>query len=206
MTELSRFVDRPANPEVFGLSTLDTVSCALGGAIILMILMSSFIERGAQVTITEYRQIFQKGVGEPAPPPRDTGNGDAAGADKASKLSNLATLFLDFEVTGAEPIKPKPTRGSPDVCKNTKVSILKPPKAHYPGEDADGRSALVIWADKRCTKLTIDLDLDRGRIPPRCTATLVTGAHFQVKSFAPCLPRFRLRGAGNQVFVFRRAP
>ena len=204
MTELSRFVDRPANPEVFGLSTLDTVSCALGGAIILMILMSSFIERGAQVTITEYRQILQIGVGQPAPSPPDAGHGDAAGADKASKLSNLATLFLDFEVTGAELIKPKPTPGSKDVCENTRVSILKPPKAHYPGENADGRWAVVIWGDKRCPKLTIDLN--QGRIPPSCTATLVTGAHFQVQPFSSCRPPFRLRGAGNQVFVFRRAP
>ena len=204
MTELTRFVDRPVNPEVFGLSTLDTVSCALGGAIILMILMSSFIERGAQVTITEYRQVFQEGVGEGAARPWVTVNGDEASADKASKLSNLATLFLDFEVTGAELKKPRPTPDSPDVCENSRVSILNPPKAHYPGEIADGRWAVVIWGDKRCPTLTIDFN--HGRIPPSCTATLVTGAHFQVKSFPSCRPPFRLRGAGNRVFVFRRAP
>ncbi len=204
MSDISRHVRRSSSPEVFGLSTLDTVSCALGGAIILMILMSSFIERGAPVQITEYRQIFQKGDGDPEPPPVDPPDGGNGGGGKTVKLSNLATLFLDFEGTGASTEDLKPTLSSSAGCTRKRVSILKPPSQHYPDEHASVRWALVIWADTGCKSFTLDLELKS--MPPACTATLVSGAHFDVKSFRPCHPRFRLRGSGNQVYVFRRVP
>lgn len=205
MTDMSRHVRRSTSPEVFGLSMLDTVSCALGGAIILKILMSSFIEPGAQVEITEYRQIYQKGGGIPVSHAPVNENGIDTGEGQVSKISNLATLFLDFQATGEISTEDlKPTLYSPAGCKGGRVSILKPPSQHYPNEHADDRWALVIWADAACRSFTLNLKLET--VPAACTATLVSGAHFDVKSFRPCRPRFQLRGSGKQVYVFRRAP
>ena len=205
MTDMSRHVRRSTSPEVFGLSMLDTVSCALGGAIILKILMSSFIEPGAQIEITEYRQIHQKGSGTPVQPAPPIVNGIKPGEVQTSKISNLATLFLDFQATGGVSTEDlKPTLSSSAGCKGGSVSVLKPPSQHYPDEHAEDRWALVVWADAECRSFTLNLELET--VPPACTATLVSGAHFDVKSFRPCRPRFQLRGSGKQVYVFRRAP
>ena len=204
MTDISRHARRSSSPALLGLSTLDTVSCALGGAIILMILMSSFIEPGAEVEITEYREIYQKGAGTPGPTAPDAGKSIETGEGQTSQVSNLATLFLEFQGAGVSTKDLEPTLSPSTGCKDSRVSILKPPEGHYPGEHADRRWALVVWADTDCDSFTLELELET--VPRACTATLVSGAHFDVKSFRPCRPRFELGGSGKQVYVFRRAP
>ena len=204
MSDISRHARRSTSPELLGLSMLDTVTCALGGAIILMILMTSVIEPGAQVEITEYRRIHQAGAGTPGPPASDAGEGIDSGQGQASKLSNLATLFLDFEGAGVSTKDLRPGLSQSKECEDATVSILKPPEGHYPGEQGERRWALVVWAESSCKSFTLDLELES--VPQACTATLVSGAHFEVKSFRPCRPHFELRGRGKQVVSFRRAP
>ena len=184
---------------------LDTVSCALGGAIILMILMSSFVEPGARVEITDNRQINQKGTGDPGLTAPDTEDGIESGEGQTSEISNLATLFLDFQGTEVSTKDMKPTLASSTGCNDGRVSVLKPPGQHYPGEHSERRWALVVWADADCKSFALDLEVEPEILPRTCTATLVSGAHFDVKSFRPCRPRFELRGVGKQVYTFRRA-
>ena len=204
MTDISRYARRSSRPVLLGLSTLDTVSCALGGAIILMILMSSFVEPGAEIEITEYREIYQTGAGTPGPTPPGTENGTDTGEGQTSQIANLATLFLDFQGDGTSTKGLEPTLVPSTGCKDSRVSILKPPERHYPSEHADRRWALVVWADTDCESFTLKFELET--VPTACTATLVSGAHFDVKSFRPCRPRFELRGSGKQVYVFRGKP
>ena len=67
-----RHLERPrSRPEFFGLATLDTVTCALAGGIVLMILMAALTDRRAPVKLTPLRAIFESGEAkDPTPAER----------------------------------------------------------------------------------------------------------------------------------------
>ena len=207
---LARRGGRPNLPEVFGLSTLDTVTCALGGAIILMIFMASFTEPDAPVQIADYRVIKQAGREKPSE--------DVLGAatdESALQLSNIATVFFDFGVRGVNSagVDPKPRCEDRELHAPPDVSLLKPPEAHYDNEGSEVRWALVAWAKppSECREFTIKLRL--GSTPPPCRATLVSGANVQTRTYhRQCPSSLTLRASDatadedRKVYRFSRLP
>ena len=200
---LARRAGRPGLPEVFGLSTLDTVTCALGGAIILMIFMASFTEPDAPVQIADYRVIKQAGQEKPSEEIPGTVTNEGA-----LQLSNIATVFFDFGARGVNSADVDPKA----LCVNKAsrhpaVSLLKPPEAHYVDEESEDRWALVAWADPTadCKAFTIELGL--GSNPAPCRATLVSGANVQMRNYRRgCPSSLTLRSSGTKVYRFSRLP
>ena len=194
MADLARYVRPAEQPEVFGLSTLDTVSCALGGAIILMILMASFIERGAPVKVSAHRGI----LGENENPSDDDAG---VGQEGGSALSSIATLFLDFDGTDVA-IAGVHAPGEHADCGGLRVSHLDPSRIASSRDPPADRLAFIVWDDGSCPSFAVEPQYTST--PPPCTMTLVSGAHFDVKRFPRCPGRIRLRKGGRYVYVLQR--
>ena len=195
MIDRRRLALRRPRPELLGLSTLDTVTCALAGAIVLMMFMAFLTVPGAQVLLTDVRQIWQAGVGQ--------GDGKDEGTEAAAaapvEVRNVAVLFIDLEtnvgVTAA--VTQNCDFGEP-------LFVLRSAKGHLTQKDAS--HALVIWAeqpDPECTDFKIKVEYD-PKDAPACEVTLVSGAHYDTRRYTSCQTEFDLYSAKDQVFRLER--
>ena len=177
----------------------------------MMIFMASFTEPDAPVQIADYRVIKQAGQEEI---PSEDVLGSATD-ESALKLSNIATVFLDFGGRGVNStgVDPKARCDDKESHDAPEVSLLKPPEAHYYNEESEDRWALVAWAEppSKCKEFTIELSL--GSTPPPCHATLVSGASVQARTYhRRCPPSLTLRASGakidegHKVYRFSRLP
>lgn len=189
MIDRRRLALRRPRPELLGLSTLDTVTCALAGAIVLMMFMAFLTVPGAQVVLTDMRQVWQAGVGQ--------GEGEDEDQRAAAvEVRNIAVLFIDLETDIGL---------TADVTQNCNfgepLHALRSAKGHLTRKDAS--HALVIWAkrpDPQCTDFKIRIAYDQEFAPPPCEVTLVSGAHFDTRRYSPCRTDFDLYAVKDQVF------
>lgn len=187
-------------PEVFGLATLDTVTCALGGSIMLLVLMASITDPRAAVALVDTRNFFQSGDGD---------NGlqvsSQAGHDESVEVRNLAMIYIDTQ---------NETRivASPGNCAELDGSVLEmgASEQHFDQERLGKNHGIAIWPEQvpeNCRKFALELSYDPA--PSGCRITLVSGNHFQQKpqsgqGFATCPAKIRLRSTGRGVFQFDR--
>jgi len=197
MMDRRRFARRREKPELLGLSTLDTVSCALAGAIVLMIVMAATTPSTAKVELTPVREIFQSGAGTGG---KDENPSLSVGKAGGGEVHNLAVLFLDFD----RPIALKP-RLETQCARIDALSDLGSAGEHFRGEAPRKTHALVVWAEpvrNGCTKLMLWLDYEDG--PSGCDVTLVSGGHYQQLRKEQCRNGFDLYALGDGVLQFKR--
>lgn len=200
MIDRRRFSRRRGKPELLGLSTLDTVCCALAGAIVLMIVMAATTPSKATVVLTSVREVFQsgRGLGGDDQPPTPSSGEAGDGGD----VRNLAVLFLDFD----RPVALAPKLDDKCDLGLDPLSDLGAADEQFQGVNERERHALVIWAKKtptNCDTLTIELGYG-GIPPPGCNATLVSGGHYREMPKARCRGSFRLEIQDEGVLQFAR--
>lgn len=185
--------------EIFGLSTLDTVTCALAGSIVLLIFMASFTKPEAAVQLVQYRELRQAGTGAKI----STAQVGLSVDVSAPALKNLIVVYLKLDQTPKLPVL------RANGCNSTiSVSPLRSAAGHFPGDSPDPLVAFVAWHDSKkptgapCNDFTVEIA--GGWAASRCAATLVSGAHVQFQRFDPCPRNYRFISNGDDVFRFDR--
>ncbi len=190
-------------PEVFGLSTLDTVTCALGGSIMLLVMLAAGTIPEAPVALVDIRKLFQTGAGADGLTLTEQSE-----MEEAVEIRNLAMIYID---TGNKTVlKLKPTR-----CTALEPSIISMAgaKVQYSPTPTGHQHAFAIWPENastiNCGKLALELDFEAP--PGGCRITLVSGNHYQLRpddglGYVTCPQRIRLRSNGQGVFQFDGRP
>lgn len=204
MIHRRRLALRRPRPELLGLSTLDTVTCALAGAIVLMMFMAFLTVPGAQVVLTDVRRIWEAGValgqGEEA---AQAAEAAAAAAAPSVDVRNIAVLFIDMtaKVRLTATVKQYCDFGPP-------LYALQSAEGHLSGTDES--HALVIWAERphpECTDFKIKAEyhpMVSATVALGCEVTLVSGAHYDTRQYSSCPTTFDLYAARDQVFRLER--
>ena len=196
-------VSRRNNPETFGLSTLDTVTCALGGSIILMLLLTEMTPKEAAVNMNEHRIILQSGSDGGDPQPAVVREENKSGGTSATSLLVLIVDYSEepsgtFEVTGC----PSPSR----------ITQMRGPKENFldaemPPPPRNWTRAIAIWRDEEaiqeCRNYKVTLPTQSTQAA--CRMTLVSGAHYQYRNSASC-KEVNLASNEGEVFFFVREP
>lgn len=187
-------------PEVFGLATLDTVTCALGGSIMLLVFMATITDPKAAVALVDTRNFFQSGEGDDG-----LKVSTQAGIEESVKVRNLAMIYIDTRDETRLIAKPSNCAELDDS-----IIIMSASAQHYSKEDLGKNHGIAIWptqAPENCRKFALELSYDPA--PSGCRITLVSGNHFQQKpqtgeGFATCPAKIRLHSTGDGVFQFDR--
>ncbi|OWV42682.1 hypothetical protein CDZ97_15455 [Mameliella alba] len=197
-----RHLERPrSRPEIFGLSTLDTVTCALGGAIILMIFMAALTDRQAKVTLTPHRKILESGDREPATP---TARATATSTADPKDMENLVVVYLDGAASrlGQAPSIEAPTKAC--VSLDFQVRTLRSAPEHFGTDGDDLPVAFSVWAAgdaAPCTGFTLHVPAVHAA---PCEATLVSSGHYQTRQFSSCRASMVFESNGDKVYRFER--
>lgn len=87
--------------EIFGLSMLDTVTCGLGGAIVLMLFVASQIPPAAEISFVQEKAA-------------QSANKGAVGQQNSAKTTSaiLAVFFEVSQTTEPAHVRPRPCHGS----------------------------------------------------------------------------------------------
>ncbi|MDE0208299.1 MAG: hypothetical protein OXJ64_00265 [Boseongicola sp.] len=201
MTVRRRRLSGRGRPEVFGLATLDTVTCALGGAIALMILMAAVTPPSAP-QIVPLRLLFQGGggIGSPTDPEVIV---DAT-EEPRIVVQQLAIVFIDF---------PEPygdlsasVTGRCDIA-SPAAGFLRGQDVH-PGDDlaTSSQHALVIWTPpggERCGRLVVEIEYADEH--PRCDLLLISGPNYETRNdFGACPQRVELGTVDGNTFRIDR--
>lgn len=202
MQRRARYAKGRIRPELFGLSTLDTVTCALAGAIVLMIFMAALTLPGAPLELRELSRILQAGDGSRA---ADDVLGDPS--NSANPLKKLVVLHIRFS---GQHLPPRSVSAA--GCKSSlTVSRLRSARTHFADNDTDDRLAIVAWRNagtgpRDCERFTIEVEPASARWEREsCEVTLVSGAHVQTKLYPRCPRDFPVRSNKDDVYRFRTA-
>jgi len=187
-------------PEVFGLATLDTVTCALAGAIVLLIFMAALTERDAKLVMSTERQILQSGEEEPATPAARQASTDS---QFPVDMENLVAVFFDVGAKrGVLPI----VVGRGSGCSNTVLGArtLRSPSEHFTSDSFASPVGVTVWASGdpvECREFSLQVP---GVGPVGCTVTLVSGAHFDSRQIRACNATMVFKSNGDRVYRFDR--
>ncbi|WP_097152229.1 hypothetical protein [Cohaesibacter gelatinilyticus] len=200
-----RHLERPrSRPEFFGLATLDTVTCALAGGIVLMILMAALTDRSAPVQLTPLRAIFESGEAKD-PTPAERGVSEAAAA--ARDMYNLAVVFISAP-SSRDAVALVSARGQDCALAEVEARIMREAGSHFLSDDPGASTALGIWAAGNpvgCQRFEVQSPVT-STAP--CSVVLVTGGHYDVRRFPNCNVTFvfttALTEQGDAVFRFER--
>ena len=189
----------------FGLTTLDTVTCALGGAIIIMLLLAALVHPSAQLSVNR-GQLGLAGTGDDSQPiavPVAEGEEDAEHGKQTSEDVTIAVLILSFD----EPVEFLPITAS---CAGAPVNITQTRDAE---SNFDPSAASVHALTLRfpspgqavpCVRLSVPLTLPAGLA---CEITLVAGRHIQRQRHPRgCPSQIEMRSNEGQVFFLRDQP
>lgn len=193
-----RHLERPkTRPELLGLSTLDTVTCALSGAIILMVVMASQTDPKAEVSLTTLRQIMQSGAGT-------DGTSVALEPDQAaavaapSEVQNLAVIYFELEQDAG---RVSNVTVLPAECHLT-THLTYEAAAHFPSDPPQQLVGVSIWADDEsdtCSAFSIQVN---GIGSDSCQVTVVSGAHYDNRQMRDCSRAIRFSSNNDSVFQF----
>lgn len=195
----SRRASRRENPDTFGLSTLDTVTCALGGSIVLMLLLASLTDPQAEVTLDARRQILQSGSGEIA---KSWAAGSREPGDPERNAStSLVLLIVDYEDAVPGTFETAGCGGA------IRITELRHSNDTFSKNGASRIRAVTIWRDgpakTKCGAFAVDLPM-QGDLSRGCTMTLVSGAHYQYREESECPKKVDLTSNEGEVFRFKR--
>lgn len=200
-----RHLERPrSRPEFFGLATLDTVTCALAGGIVLMILMAALTDRSAPVKLTPLRAIFESGEAKD-PTPAERGVSEAAAA--ARDMYNLAVVFISAP-SDIDAVAQVSAVVQTCTLAEVEARIMRKAGSHFLSDDPGGSTALGIWAagnPSGCRRFEVQSPVSTTA---SCSVVLVTGGHYDVRRFPNCNVTFVFTTAftekGEAVFRFER--
>ena len=204
---LKRFARPRSRPETFGLSTLDTVTCALGGAFVLLIFMAALTDPKAELTVDRQRTLDDSGRVELQEAAAWT---DAADPN-AEALDNIAALIVDYDRPLRDATKigvARPAVG----CKKLRYAVSRDSRANYSREAKPRpaqRLAITLWLEKSgptCNSVVIELP-PTGDSRIGCVVRLVAGRHWQIRDYPrACIDRLRLVSNEGVVFFLPRVP
>lgn len=194
-----RHLERPrTRPEMLGLSTLDTVTCALSGAIILMVVMASQTDPQAKVSLTAVREIRESGDGTDGTS-ISLQTGQIAGVAAPGQVRNLAVIYFELK-QGAEQISNVEV-SSVDCQLTTRLTYE--PSAHFRTDPRQRLVGVSIWADgaaSSCSAFSVRVN-DIGN--ESCQVTLVSGAHYESQDVRDCSSSIRFSSNNGSVFQFK---
>lgn len=194
-----RHLERPrTRPEMLGLSTLDTVTCALSGAIILMVVMASQTDPQAKVSLTAVQEIRESGDGTDGTS-ISLQTGQTAGVAAPGQVRNLAVIYFELK-QGAEQISNVEV-SSVDCQLTTRLTYE--PSAHFPTDPRQRLVGVSIWADgaaSSCSAFSVRVN-DIGN--ESCQVTLVSGAHYESQDVRDCSSSIRFSSNNGSVFQFK---
>lgn len=200
-----RHLERPrTRPEFFGLATLDTVTCALAGGIVLMILMAALTDRSAPVKLTPLRAIFESGKAKD-PTPGERGISEAASATR--DMYNLAVLFISAP-SEREAVAQISAVGQTCALAEIEARVMREAGSHFLSDDPGDSTAIGIWAagnPSGCRRFEVQSPVTETAA---CRVVLVTGGHYDIRSFPNCNVTFVFTTVfteqGEAVFRFER--
>lgn len=200
-----RHLERPrTRPEFFGLATLDTVTCALAGGIVLMILMAALTDRSAPVKLTPLRAIFESGAAKD-PTPGERGVSEAARTTR--DMYNLAVVFLSVP-SARDAVAQVSAVGQSCALAEVEARIMREAGSHFLSDQPGVSTALGIWAagnPSGCRRFEVQSPVTTT-VP--CSVVLVTGGHYDIRRFPNCNVTFvfttTFTEQGDAVFRFER--
>lgn len=165
------------------MSALDTVTCALGGSIVLMLLMASRTLPEAPIVFVEQRQVL------------------ASGAQPESRTSQgRPTALLLLSIRHDSPVDSSPLVLS--GCGGVDGRSLSSRNILHADLDADWtEKGLLVWGDMDvpCKRPVVKQQVSGSA---GCRMLLVSGAHYDERRMTPCPTKIRLRSTTGQAFAF----
>ena len=198
MSEYAHIEPVRRRPEVFGISTLDTVTCALGAAIILMILMAVLTPRAAEVVLTPHRQILQSGEAELGSPAERNPAGVESDPEMPADLENLLVVFYSATADRNASDPAIKTIDCPNTSLN--VRVLRSPREHFESDKDENPVAYAIWAEGKadsCEHFSLTPD---GLPNGSCDVVLVSAAHFQTRTLISCKEPINFKSNGDKIY------
>lgn len=165
--------------EVFGLSMLDTVTCGLGGGLILMLYIASHIEPQAVVSVSREQAV---GVGT-TESGRDGTAGDAA-QEQAYGLASIVQSFQAAEARGQVVVKACDGGLLPPTVR---IASLRDKNAVFGGEPRSLGTA-VWWQGTAPANAPQCIAFEfQGITAGPCSMVYVADAHAYRRSLAKCV-------------------
>jgi hypothetical protein len=179
--------------EVFGLSMLDTVTCGLGGALILMLFIASKIEPQAAIAVSR-----ESAAGATT---ATTGKDDGDAQRSAHGLASIVQSFQAADA-GAEVVL-KPCEGG-TLPVGVRVASLRDTNAVFDGKPKS-MGAAIWWqsADLTMAPRCISIEF-RGIAAGPCSTVYVADAHAYRRRDDKCVLSGQIeRAAADGIYEFR---